>query len=153
LPLPRLTAAHSRIQQRARAELGVDVACIEDVDSVLSLAEGPTNLAMALCRRLITPRGGLWYAPDYGLDLRSYLNAGVSDSQMETLPDEIRLEMEKDERVQSATVRLLFNRQAMSLKVGIVVRTSVGPFRLIVEVSTLTVTLLRLEGATLSGAI
>lgn len=133
------------------SELGVDVACIDDIQPTFALAAGVPNLAMALCRRLMTPRGGLFYDPDYGLDLRDYLNAGVTDAEMETLPEEIRLELEKDERVQSAAVDFVYTRQAESLKITIVVSTSVGPFELSVSVSKLTVEMLGLRDGSLAA--
>jgi hypothetical protein len=128
----------------AGLDFGVDAACVEDVDSTFTLASGLQNVGMAQARRFITPRGGLFYDPDYGLDLREFLNAGVTDAQIANLPDDIRAEAEKDERIAKATVDLLFDRAAETMRITIVNQTAAGPFTLVMGISSVTVEILGL---------
>jgi hypothetical protein len=125
-------------------DLGVDAACITDITNTLSLAYGLRNLGMALCRRFTTPRGGLWYDPSYGYDLRQFLNAGVTDAEIAVMPDEIADEATKDERVQTCTADVLFQRQAETMKVTIRGETADGPFSLVLGISAVTVEILGL---------
>src|SRR4051812_20722035 len=59
-----------------KSKLGTDIKGIFDTGSMLSLATGLENVGNAMCRRLITPRGALFYDPEYGFDVRSFLNKG-----------------------------------------------------------------------------
>jgi phage baseplate assembly protein W len=127
------------------SELGIDVGCVLDTDEAWSLVSGETNLAHALARRLSTPRGGLFYAPNYGLDLRSYLGADLTDTQLATLGPATAQECEKDERVQSCTVDLEFNFATETLSAKVMVTTATGgAFVFILAISDVTVELLDL---------
>lgn len=123
-------------------ELGVDVDCILDPGYVWLLCSGFRNLGNALARRLSTPRGALFYDPGYGLDLRSYLNAGLTDAKLSELVSAIGSECEKDERVQQADVTATYSYQTSTLRVRIEVLTADGPFRLILGVDQVTVAIL-----------
>jgi hypothetical protein len=126
--------------------LGVDIACMTDVDMALSLAAGVRNLGFALARRLITPRGGLFYDPDYGLDVRDYLGAGLSDAELQALTGAVQLELEKDERVESCSVAAVFNvaNNRLSLTCAVTTEDAVA-FGLVLSISSLTVELLQIQ--------
>lgn len=111
--------------------LGIDLDCLYDITPSLSLTSGPDNLAKALARRLITPRGALFYDPDYGLDVREYLHAGVTAVELATLPEAIAAEVEKDPRVQSCEASTVFDgRETLVIKLR--VTPSAGPHQLII---------------------
>lgn len=126
----------------AGSELGVDIDGVFDVGRSLSLAFAIKNLGNALCRRLITPRGSLFYDPNYGIDVRDYLKAGFTPSRLASLRSEITAEVLKDERVQSADVSVAVNQQAATMTITIVVDIASGPFELMIGVDSLTVELL-----------
>lgn len=67
---------------------------------------GRKNLAAALGRRLITPRGALFYDPNYGFDVRSYLNRVADEQAKFELATLTEAECEKDPRVLEATAVL-----------------------------------------------
>jgi hypothetical protein len=129
---------------RLRSELGIDVACLLDTDPAWSLASGELNLGYALARRLSTPRGGLFYDPNYGFDVRLLLHAALGDSELSTAAVAIGDECEKDERVQACNVGLSFNQASETLIIDVTVTTAAGPFRLILEVSAVTVAVLEI---------
>ncbi len=122
--------------------LGVDISCYPDLDPLGRLVSGKTALAQGLARRLTTPRGGLFYDTNYGTDLRLYLNEGMTKESQSRIKAAIESECLKDERVSSCTADVVFSLQAQTLKLSISVDTKDGPFKLVADVSKLTLDLL-----------
>jgi hypothetical protein len=85
---------------------GSDLSCTDDLTATMDEVNGFTTLALAqaLVRRLDCPRGGLPDDPDYGIDIRAMLNRGLTTRELRDLAGAVRLELEKDERVDSASV-------------------------------------------------
>jgi phage baseplate assembly protein W len=125
------------------ADLGTDFNLGEDLDANLSLVSGVTGLGQALARRLRTPRGGLWYAPDYGTDLRQYVLAPVFSARAMEMA--AAAECRKDERVEAVKARAVQGDDPSSVELTIDVETADGPFALVLNVSAVTVELLRIE--------
>ena len=124
----------------ADADLGSDFRGILDVYQNLARASGRTALGEALCRRLSTPRGGLFYDLDYGFDLRQFLSAAQPPPGF--IESQVVAELLKDERVLDVDVASVgFVGEALSLEV--VVTDGAGPFALTVTVDQLTVKLLQ----------
>lgn len=123
-------------------DLGVDVGCVSDIGRTLGTVSGLTNLAHALARRLSTPRGGLFYDPDYGLDLREWINEGLTDSGIVELGSLIEAEVRKDDRAREATATASYNRATRALTVDMSIDTVEGPFRMILAVDEIAVSLL-----------
>ncbi len=118
---------------------GVDIACVSGVGFVFGIATGRICLANALARRLITPRGGLFYDPDYGFDVRAYLNVALTRSKRGELVAGIEDECRKDARVQSvvATVTQVGFPRA-DLQVSLLVTPAAGPaFPLVLSIADL----------------
>lgn len=133
---------------------GRDLSCVTDCTSdFLELEETDTAriVAQAVCRRFITPRGGLLDEPDYGCDLRAECNRGLTQTELRTLQSRMRSEAMKDERVESATVQLSAaaagDVTTLSARVVITPRdAAVTPFAFVVSITS-TQTLLDLQGA------
>ncbi len=127
------------------ADLGIDISCTDDLDPAFTQVSGTFALAQALSRRLITPRGGLFYDPEYGLDLRAYLNAGITDGDgfAYRLAAQIEGECLKDERVGSVDAQVTFSSVTEKLTVSLSGVASDGPFRLVLSISDVTVEILR----------
>ena len=127
------------------ADLGTDIACVDDLDPAFTVTSGTLALSQAIARRLITPRGALFYDEDYGLDLRAYLNAGISQgSGFEfRLAAQIEAECLKDERVETIDAQVSFDVANEKLVAKLKGVASTGPFRLTLLVSSVTVELLR----------
>lgn len=85
---------------------GTDLACVTDVTPDLEEVDPFSVRAIgeALIRRFTTPRGTLPDDPDYGLDLRSYCNRGVTATQLRELASQLRGEAGKDDRVDDAAI-------------------------------------------------
>lgn len=87
---------------------GADLRCTSDLRPDMAEVDGNSTLALAeaIVRRLTCPRGGLPDDPDYGIDLRSYLNRPTTADGIRALSGSVRSEVEKDDRVRAASVRL-----------------------------------------------
>lgn len=109
-----------------------------------TLCSGLDNLAWALARRLQTPRGGLFYDPTYGHDLRQYLHANDSGELRFEMVAGIELEVEKDPRVATCSAEVLALGRDL-LRVELTVETRAGPFRLIAQASPDLIEVMRLE--------
>ena len=130
------------------ADLGTDIATpnAADLDPSLGLVSGLRGLGEALARRLVTPRGSLLDDPGYGTDVRSWLNSSLDARRMQLIASLVREELLADERVADAKVTVAF--AAPRLTITARVRSSEGPFTLILAVSAVTVDLLRVEAST-----
>jgi phage baseplate assembly protein W len=82
--------------------LGRDISAMPDLD--FGYKSGFENLRERLLRRLTTPRGSLYYDPDYGMDVRLLLNEGMSAENQYEFAVLIAAELEKDEAVFQALV-------------------------------------------------
>ena len=122
--------------------LGLDVSTFVngDLDPTFALIAGPQVVAEAIARRLQTPRGGLPRNPEYGTDLRQWVNASLSPAKRAALQSTIVGEVTADPRVESVDVE--FVESGSSLRVSISGTCSAGPFDLVLDVASLTVDLL-----------
>jgi hypothetical protein len=87
---------------------GTDLSCVLDLTDRMEEVGQNTTLAIgqSLVRRLITPNGTLWDDPDYGEDIRSYLNRGTTLADLRDLEGKIRNECTKDDRVAQVAVQV-----------------------------------------------
>jgi phage baseplate assembly protein W len=123
------------------ADFGIDLSALPDLS--FGLKSGRENLAEAIARRLITPLGSLFYDPNYGLDLRQYLNEALTDEVRYEIETLAATECEKDERVLAAEVKLIDTSTPRTLQLAISLETAEGPFRLILAINAVTVEVLR----------
>lgn len=86
---------------------GTDTWCTDSLRTG-RLVTATTLLAHALYRRLITPRGVLRGGQDesaYGVDVTGYVGAVGYEIAEAALPNIVRAELKKDDRVQNVVVR------------------------------------------------
>lgn len=118
---------------------GADLSCAEDLTPTMDVVDPFSVRAIgeAIARRLDTPRGALVDDPDYGLDLRGYLNRGTTIAELNALADRVRTEVSKDDRIASARV-VVTSQTTRELRVAIVVTPvalDAGPFSLTLAVT------------------
>lgn len=122
---------------------GTDIGAITQQGFVI--LSGADNLVAALLRRLITPRGGLFYDPNYGVDLREYVQAALGPQEIYEIEEFTAAELAKDPRVLSATATVLnpnlLSQRGLALRLE--VETEEGPFDLILAVDQVSVEVLR----------
>ncbi len=121
------------------SHLGSDFSCLEDLDANLTPVEGRFALAQASGRRLITPTGGLFYASDYGDDVRRYLNSQAPSTPLRAAAT-AEGECEKDERVNRCDVTATQVGNALALQVSLT--DDEGPFDFTLNINSLSAELL-----------
>jgi hypothetical protein len=114
---------------------GADLACLEDLDFELTpVVNHRYGCALAIARRWLTVRGTLWYAPDYGYDVRQYLGA-ASVTSVGFIEAALEAEALKDERVAACEVRV--TRENRTLRIEALLTSVEGPVPLTLVVSEL----------------
>lgn len=116
--------------------------CITDLTSPSTMATGFAAVAQAVARRWQTPRGGLVDDPNYGFDLTDLINDDINQSDLAGMQRQAAAEAEKDERVLSCKVSISVVSNGLMNVIG-TIQTASGPFRLVVSVSNVSVTLLQ----------
>lgn len=117
---------------------GVDLSCVEDCNATFDEVDPFSQRAIgeATVRRLTTARGLLDDDPDYGLDLRAYMNRGTSLQEIADLAGAVRNEVTKDDRIESATVTATYEGTTLRVKVTITpVDPNTGIFSLTLAVT------------------
>lgn len=134
---------------------GRDLSCGTDLTTHMAEVSGITLLAEAMIRRLTTRRGSL---PDanaprlrdlnYGLDLASYLNRGVTSLELRTLASKVRSEVLKDDRIATVSVTVTPSPTGDRLAVDLraTPRGSNESFRLVLAVTDAGVLVVELRG-------
>lgn len=87
---------------------GHDLSCVTDCDELFSETPqgSPLIVAQAVVRRWTTSRGALLDDADYGFNVLSYLNRGLTQDDIRTLQRKLVAEAQKEERVQTCEVQL-----------------------------------------------
>lgn len=119
---------------------GHDLFCITDLDPGMIEVDGRVCLAQAIARRLMTPRGRLVDDPNYGYDLTGFINDDISASGINRMQGQIVAECMKDPRIIAAAATVVLT--AGTLVVTISLTDGVGPFPLVLAVSSVTVQIL-----------
>lgn len=115
-------------------DFGSDISTFPDLDASFALRTGPHVVGEAIARRLITPRGGLFYDPQYGFDTRMLLNDAIPASRLATIASQVEAEALKDERVLACTASATFNAQAGTLAIKCLLTLASGPFSFVLTV-------------------
>lgn len=100
---------------------GRDLSCVTDLDPQLAEVDpsSPVAIVEASIRRLTTPRGALIDDPDYGLDIRTILNRAASQRDLRALSGALQGEIQKDDRVALADVRLTVDLRTREARVSV----------------------------------
>ena len=118
---------------------GTDISALSDL--TFGLKRDRENLGEAIARRLQTPRGGLFYDPSYGLDIRAYLSSGMTQAVINEIASRAARECRKDARVLAAAV-LVTPVGTRRLELKIELTTTSGTFDLVLAVGDVTVEVL-----------
>jgi len=106
--IDRELAALEHVAEPPTGDLGWgrDLSCVAELSPTLAEVDPWTVRAIgeAAIRRLTTPHGTLVDAPDYGLDVRSFCNRGVTPLDLAELGGRARLELLDDDRIDEALV-------------------------------------------------
>ena len=116
-------------------EFGRDLSSLDDVDETREVT-GLELIAQDAVWRLKTPRANgvlAADAPDYGLDILEEIGSADTEGGAASLPDRIRSELLKDERISSVDPTVIQTVEGPSTAYDIRIRceTSEGPFELV----------------------
>lgn len=125
----------------ATPDFGTDCSSFPLPSTTFALISGYRVVAEALARRLSTPKGFLKAFPDYGEDLRQYLNEAVTDDMLDRARSEAVAECLQDERVDSITCTVTWTPATSTLLFRFQVLTSAGAFSFVLAVAQVTVDL------------
>jgi hypothetical protein len=125
-------------------DYGTDISTFPVVDLTFAPISGRRVVAEAIARRLSTPRGTLFWDPQYGTDLRVFLNDDIDPIRT---PMEVAImakaEAVKDDRVVDAVVFVSFDARARKLSVHIALELSEADrFEFVLGVDQVTVQIL-----------
>lgn len=130
----------------SQVNYGYDIAMgptLQDLSPDMSEIGGRTLLAQACIRRLITYRGTLIDDPNYGTDVRLYLNSDIDTRLLGQIASAVDAELEKDERVLRSRTTATFIGGILLLSVQLA--DQAGPFSLTLSVTDVTVALLKVQ--------
>jgi len=125
-------------------DFGSSWSCVTDLVMPSTMATGFRVVAEAIARRWSTPRGRLIDDPDYGYDVTGMVGDTLDTRGLARLATALAHEAEKDERVKTAQVTVALAGDSMLIVTGSI-ETSEGPFKLVVSVSDVSVTLLQVR--------
>lgn len=124
-------------QQSTSNPYGYDLSCIDDLDPSMIEVGGNLVLAQACARRLLTPNGTLLDDADYGYDLTQWIDADLDPADAAEIQVAIAQELQKDERVSSATCLLTYTQATSVITAQITIDGAAGPFQFVLTVSAL----------------
>lgn len=138
---PEGTTAAQPTPAGSRLGYGTDLRCSSDLTEQMEEIEDPFStlaLAEAIVRRLDCPRGQLVDDPDYGLDLRSMCNRGMTADALRALGGQVRAELLKDDRIDLLGVTVRPSSTGKELRVELAVTpvdAHIGGFALTLAVT------------------
>jgi hypothetical protein len=128
-------------------DFGADVSTYPDLDPTFGWrSDSSRMLAEAVARRLETPTGRLPYDPEYGLDLRQFLNDDIGARERFVIAARVLAEIEKDERMRSAEVSVHQDVAAQTLTLDIAIQPlDAAEFRLTLGISSVGASVLSVQ--------
>lgn len=120
---------------------GIATLGVTDVPLIsISTSDPFLVVGQRIARRLLMPRGGLAAIggdPNFGWDVRQYINAKLSPTALAQAQQQIAAECEKDEAISSAKVTFGYSFNG-ALTISIQLVGASGPFQLVLPVQDLT---------------
>ena len=123
---------------------GVDMATpLIDSSGVLDIdftqtdpANAQQTIGQALLRRLVTPRGALITDPNYGFDVASICNRALTVDELRRLQRDVELECKKDDRVETALVKVVMpNSTSLTMTIEVTPASSAQRFELVLAIA------------------
>jgi phage baseplate assembly protein W len=145
LPVAVATApalAYLAEYQPAAIDYGWDILTFPDLDVSFTPVNSARILSEALAKRFSTPTGKLFFHPDYGLDLREYLNSPMTDTLLIRIKSAVEIQAIQDERIFEALSTVSYDAASSTLLVQVDATSAFGPFSMVLAVTSVTVELI-----------
>lgn len=127
-------------------DLGTDISVLRDLDDAETLVSDRDCLAQDVLLRLDNPQGlpdGTDEGDQWGFDLRSRLNAGLTPRALLELIVAVEVQVERDDRVLRASASASrYDPTSLTLYLNLTVETTGGPYALSIRCTADTLTLL-----------
>ena len=105
------------------------------------IASGNQAVVEAILRRWTTTRGQLIDDPNYGFNVYDLVSDDLGTTDIANAQQKLAAEAQKDERVLRASVQLTLTTPGL-LSIVAVITTAAGPFKLVLAVSAVNLTIL-----------
>jgi phage baseplate assembly protein W len=115
------------------ADYGTDISTLPDLDPTFALISGVDVERESIVRELSTPAGGLFWATEYGFDVRGLVDSSLSDADAKALQLAIQRRLLKREKITKAAATVTFNSPAQKLTISISCVGALGPFSTVFE--------------------
>ena len=103
-------------------------------------ATGNDVLIQSIVRRHLTIKGSDIASPNDGIDVRVYIKAGLTQTDISGIAAAVQQELVRDQRIlPSTTVTASYNTETLVLTLNEVIQTASGPFSLTLAISQVTV--------------
>lgn len=109
-------------------DYGTDISTRGDLDPTFALISGVNVELESILREFSTPQGALWWATEYGADLRALLDSALDTKDVKALELTIQRRLLKRDRVEKATATVTFDFSARSITVSVAIEGADGPF-------------------------
>lgn len=113
-----------------------------DVDLGMQEVTGRDVLIQRLVRRQLTPPGSVIDSPNDCIDVRGFVSAGVTQTDLQSLAGALRNELLKDEGVTDVAISVSFDPRIAMLSIVEKFTSGYGPFSLTLNVSQVTLEIL-----------
>jgi phage baseplate assembly protein W len=124
------------------ADYGTDISTLPDLDPAFALITGTRVVAESLARIFVTPQGSDEWHPNYGRDLRRFLNAPMDVATLAQVQAEAEEGALLDERVADATATASFEPLSGRLILRVEATLAGGPFLLVLAIGDVSTTIL-----------
>jgi hypothetical protein len=104
-------------------------------------SSGRTQLIEACIRRICTNRTRLIDDPNYGINIEDYINDDINQRKIAMISSNIDQELQKDQRVFRSITKSTFNKGILTATITII--DNDGPFTLVLNISNVNITLLK----------
>ena len=115
--------------------LGPNANGVLDLDPSGRTVTGLPVLIQSVIMRQSTPTGSLVGAPDECFDLRGFLSAGMTATDIQALQGFIQSQLLRDDRILACSVSASYTFATSTLTVVERIQSSLGPFTLTLSVS------------------
>lgn len=132
-------------QSPTTTDYGSDVSAFPDLDPTFSEINGVEAVAQAIAARWSMPQGSCEDDPDAGFYAVALLNKPMTTSQAFRAQQRLQTEAEKDERVYSCPVNVVWDASAREMKVTANVISMYGNFRLVATIDKVSLKLLGIQ--------
>ena len=93
-------------------------------------ATGISVYFQSLMCRLTTPHGSVMGCPNDCLDVRDFVGAGMSQTDVQRAQAQLNAQVDRDERTLTSNTRATYDTVTKSLTIAITGTTAAGPFAL-----------------------